>query len=60
MVPAPQAAFLVAEIVAESRQSRQIIAETLARAVNIRRICVWGRSDVGFQHVAHGKTCELA
>ena len=28
MVPAPQAALLVAEIVAESRQSRQIVAES--------------------------------
>ena len=31
MVPAPQAALLVAEIVAESRQSRQIVAESRQR-----------------------------
>ena len=46
-MPAPQAAFLVTEIVAESRQSRQIVAETLARAVEIRRICVWGAQMSG-------------
>ena len=46
MVPAPQAALLVAEIVAESRQSCQIIAEsrqrrrTVAEAVEIRRFAV--------------------
>ena len=46
MVPAPQAAFLVAEIVAESRQRRQIVAEsrhkhrTVAEAVEIRRFAV--------------------
>ena len=42
MVPAPQAALLVAEIVAESRQNRQIVAEMLARAVEgIRRNALW-------------------
>ena len=36
MVPAPQAALSVAEIVAESRQSRQIVAESAV----IRRFAV--------------------
>ena len=63
MVPAPQAALLVAEIVAKVAKSSPRVAkdaESSPRAVDIRRICVWGRSVVGVNHVAHGKTCELA
>ena len=42
MVPAPQAALLVTEIVAESGQNCQIVAEMLARAVEvIRRDAFW-------------------
>ena len=47
MVPAPQAALFVAEIVAESRQSRQsrqIVAESCCD----QKVCAWGRPDVGF------------
>ena len=64
MVPAPQAALLVAEIVAESRQSRQIVAESrqkrriIAGAVELRRICAWGRPDVGVNHVALDRACD--
>ena len=65
MVPAPQAALfvaeIVAEIVAESRQNRQIVAEMLARSC---RCCsegmLLGMSSSRVQHVNDGKIHELA
>ena len=56
MVPAPQAALFVAEIVAESRQSRQIVAESCCD----QKVCGWGRPDVGFNMwLSTGRrTCE--
>ena len=61
MVPAPQAALLVAEILAESRQNRQIVTKMLARAVEvvIRRDVFWTfRCRV--QHVDDGKTSRAS
>ena len=66
MVPAPQAALLVAEIVAESRQSRQIVAESrqnrqiVAESCCDQKVCGWGRPDVGFNMwLSTGRrTCE--
>ena len=64
MVPAPQAALSVAEIVAESRQSRQIVAESrqnrqiVAESCCDQKVCGWGRPEVGVQHVALDRACD--
>ena len=57
MVPAPQAALLVAE----SRQNHQIVAEMLASAVKvvIRRDAFW-TSRCRVQHVDNGKTSRAS
>ena len=51
MVPAPQAALLVteivAEIVAESRQSRQIVAESRQKRQIVAESCCIRRFAVG-------------
>ena len=56
MVPAPQAALFVAEIVAESRQSRQIVAESRQSCQIVAESAVIRRFAVGDVQMS-GSTC---